>query len=172
MTMAKMYATMRMPTHHARATQMLLPTGWPANNSRIELTIDVTGWCSANQRTGPGMVSVGTKAELMNGRKMSGYENALAPATELAVRPGITAIHVNARVNRIRMPATASQAPTPAPERKPMMRATPTTITSEIRLAISEVSTCAHITPDRAMGRDWKRSNIPLCISVKSRNAV
>src|SRR5215467_12789309 len=158
MTMAKTYATMRMPTHQARATQMSLPSGWPANKLRIELTIDVTGWCSANQCTGPGMVSVGTKAELMNGRKMSGYANALAPTTELAVRPGITATHVNARVNRVRMPATASQAPTPAPERKPMMRATHTTIRTEIRLAISEVRTCAHNTPDRAIGRDWKRS--------------
>ena len=35
-------------------------------------TIEVTGWCSANQRTGPGMPAVGTKAELMNGRKISG----------------------------------------------------------------------------------------------------
>ena len=32
-------------------------------------TMDVTGWFSANQRTGPGMVSVGTNAELTNGRK-------------------------------------------------------------------------------------------------------
>src|SRR5215468_9995187 len=115
MTMAATYATTRMPAHQARATQMLLPTGWPANRSRIELTIDVTGWCSANQRTGPGMVSVGAKAELMNGRKMSGYENALAPSTDFAVRPGITAIQVNASVNRTRMPATASQPSTPAP---------------------------------------------------------
>src|SRR5215467_1493750 len=62
MATAKTYATMRMPAHQARATQMLLPTGWPANTSRIELTIDVSGWCSANQRTGPAMVSVGTKS--------------------------------------------------------------------------------------------------------------
>ena len=36
------------------------------------LTIEVTGWCSANHRTGPGMPEVGTNAELMNGRKISG----------------------------------------------------------------------------------------------------
>ena len=35
-------------------------------------TIEVTGWCSAKARTGPGIVSVGTNAELMNGRKMIG----------------------------------------------------------------------------------------------------
>jgi hypothetical protein len=44
--------------------------------SRIALTMDVTGWCSAKARTGPGMVAVGTNAELMNSRKMSGYANA------------------------------------------------------------------------------------------------
>ena len=61
-----------MPTHQASATQMSLPTGCPANRSWIVLTIEVTGWFSANQRTGPDIVSVGTKAELMNGRKISG----------------------------------------------------------------------------------------------------
>ena len=70
------------------------------------------------------------------------------------------------------MPATASQASTPAPERKPMRRATSTTTTTEIRLATSEVSTCAHSTDDRAIGMDWKRSKMPLCMSMKSRKAV
>jgi hypothetical protein len=42
------------------------------NRSRIALTIDVTGWFSAKARTGAGIVAVGTKAELMNGRKMIG----------------------------------------------------------------------------------------------------
>ena len=51
---------------------MSVLTGCWANRSRIVLTMDVTGWCSAKARTGPGMVSVGTKAELMNGRKMIG----------------------------------------------------------------------------------------------------
>ena len=46
------------------------------------------------------------------------------------------------------------------------------TITSEIRVATSEVVTCAHRTPDRAIGIDWKRSKIPLCMSENSRNAV
>jgi hypothetical protein len=84
----------------------------------------------------------------------------------------MTAIHVSARVNRMRMPATASQASTPAPERKPVAMATSTTTTSEIRLAASEVSTCAHSTDGRAIGMDWNRSKIPPCRSVKSRNAV
>jgi hypothetical protein len=53
-----------------------------------------------------------------------------------------------------------------------MRRATSTTTTSEIRLATSEVSTCAHSTDDRAIGMDWNRSKTPLFISRKSRNAV
>src|SRR5829696_8707227 len=85
---------------------------------------------------------------------------------------GITAFHVNARVNRIRMPATASHASTPAPERKPIRRATSTTTTSDVRLATSDVPTCAHSTDDRGIGIDWKRSTMPLCMSLNSRNAV
>ena len=45
---------------------MSVPAGCCANRSRIALTIDVTGWCSAKARTGPRMVSVATNAELMN----------------------------------------------------------------------------------------------------------
>src|SRR5579864_2775785 len=172
MFIASTYATTRMPTHQARATQMSLPTGCPANRSRIELTMDVTGWCSANHRTGAGIVFVGTKAELMNGRKMSGYANALAPSTDVAVSPGITAIHVSARVNTITIPATASHASGPAPDRKPMRRATSTTTTTEIRLATTEVIACAHSTDAREIGMDWNLSKMPLFTSRNSRNAV
>ena len=70
------------------------------------------------------------------------------------------------------MPATASHAGTPAGERKPMRTATSTTSASETRMATSEVSTCAHSTPDRAIGIDWNRSKMPLCMSRKSRSAV
>ena len=72
MTVAKAYATMPIPIIQARAVQMPVPTGCWANRWRIELTMAVTGWCTAKARTGPGMVSVGTNAELMNGSKMSG----------------------------------------------------------------------------------------------------
>ena len=50
-----------------------------------------------------------------------------------------------------------------------MSRATSTTTTSEIRLATTEVSTCAHSTEDRAIGIDWNRSKMPLCMSRNSR---
>ncbi len=42
-----------------------------------------TGWCSAKARTGPGMVSVGTKAELMNGRKFTSLLLAAATSRPL-----------------------------------------------------------------------------------------
>jgi hypothetical protein len=47
-----------------------------------------------------------------------------------------------------------------------------TTSTIEIRVETTEVSTCAHSTLERAIGSDWKRSKIPVCMSVKSRSAV
>jgi hypothetical protein len=53
-----------------------------------------------------------------------------------------------------------------------MRSATSTTTATEIRLATSEVSTCAQRTDDRAIGMDWKRSTMPLCMSVNSRKAV
>ena len=43
-----------MPTHQASATQMSVPTGCPANRSWIVLTIEVTGWFSANSADGAG----------------------------------------------------------------------------------------------------------------------
>src|SRR5215469_16766584 len=156
-----------MPTHQARAIQMSPPTGCCWNKARIELTIEVTGWFSAKARTGPGIEAVGTNAELTNGRKLSGYEKAAAPSTDFADNPAITAIQVSASVKRTRMPATASHASTPADERKPMRRATSTTTTIEIRLATSEVSTCPHSTDERAIGIEWNRSKMPLCISRK-----
>src|SRR5690349_5764865 len=98
------------------------------------------------------MVAVGTKAELMNGRKMSGYENALAPSMEVAVRPGITASHVRASMNNPSMPVTSSHSQTLAPGRKPMRRATRIITTTDMELETSDVSTCAHNTDERATG--------------------
>src|SRR5829696_7762893 len=95
---AKKYATTASPTHHARATQISFPTGSELSRERSVSTIDVTGWFSANTRTTSGIVAVGTNAELMNGRKISGYENALAPSMDFAVSPGITASHVSAKI--------------------------------------------------------------------------
>jgi hypothetical protein len=76
------------------------------------------------------------------------------------------------RVNSVRIPATASQASGPAPERKPMTTATTTTRTRAIRFAITEVSTCPHSTADLAIGIDWNRSNMPPETSMNSRYAV
>ena len=84
----------------------------------------------------------------------------------------MTASQVSARVNSTRIPRTASQASTPAPERKPIARATSTTSASEIRFATTEVSTWPHSTAERAIGIDWNRSKMPPETSVNSRKAV
>ena len=120
---------------------MSLPTGCSAYRLRIVFTIEVTGWFSANQRTGPGMFSVGTNAELRNGRNSSGYAKPPAPSVVLAASPAMMASHVRASVKITTMPTTASQASTPAPDRKPITSATSTTSASETKFATSEVST-------------------------------
>ena len=70
--MASAYATTRMPRHQARATQRSAPTGCSAQ--QLADGVDDRGHrlVVAKARTGPGIVRVSTKAELMNGRKMSG----------------------------------------------------------------------------------------------------
>src|SRR3954471_6880113 len=101
-------------------------------------TIAVTGWFSAKARTIGGIDLVGTNAELRKGRKISGYEKAVAPSIDLAVNPAITASQVSARVNNARMPTTASQDRMPADERKPISNATSRMTTTEIALETSE----------------------------------
>src|ERR1700681_4619335 len=170
--MASAEAMRRMPTHQARAIQISPPTDCCSNKALSVLTIEVTGWFSAKARTGPGIEAVGTNAELTNGRKTSGDEKALAPSTEDAASPAITAIQVSASVNRTRMPATASHASTPAGERKPMRSATRTMTTTEIALDTSEVRTCPQSTDERAIGIEWNLSKMPLCRSLNRRKAV
>src|SRR6202022_4602055 len=170
--MASADAMRRMPTHQARAIQISPPTGCCSNKALIVLTIEVTGWCSAKARTGPGIEAVGTNAELTNGRKMIGYEKAPAPSVDFADSPAITAIQVSASVNRTRMPAAASHASNPADERKPMRSATRTMTTTEIALDPSAVKTCPHSTDERAMGIEWNLSKMPLCRSMNKRRAV
>src|SRR5215469_4569267 len=161
-----------MPTHHASATQISCGAGCSASNARMVFTIAVTGWFSAKTRTTSGIDFVGTNAELIKGRKISGYEKAPAPSADLAVNPGITATQVNASVTNARMPTTASQDRMPADERKPMSNATSTMTTTEIALETSEVRTCPHSHVEGAIGMERKRSMIPRCTSVNTRRAV
>src|SRR5260370_38094600 len=121
-----------MPTHQASATQISFDTGRPASNARMVSTIAVTGWCSAKTRTTSGIDFVGTNAELIKGRKISGYEKAAAPSVDLAVSPGITATQVKARVNNARMPTPAIHDRMPADDRKHLSNATSMMTTSDI----------------------------------------
>src|SRR5215469_8508323 len=135
-------------------------------------TIAVTGWFSAKTRTTSGIDFVGTNAELIKGRKISGYEKAVAPSIDLALNPAITASQVNASVNNARMPTTASQGKMPADERKPIISATRMITANEIALETSEVSTCPHSRLEGAIGMERKRSIIPFWTSLNNRYAV
>src|SRR5579884_2881793 len=135
-------------------------------------TIAVSGWFSAKALTTGGIDLVGTNAELIKGRKTSGYEKAAAPSVVFAVNPGITATQVSASVNNARMPATASHDRMPADERKPINNATRMMTTTEIALETSEVSTCPHSMVEGAIGMERKRSMIPFCTSINKRYAV
>src|SRR5215469_17117011 len=161
-----------MPTHQASATQISADTGCPDSNARMVSTIAVTGWFSAKTLTTSGIDLVGTNAELIKGRKMSGYEKAVAPSIDFAVSPGITATQVKASVNNARMPTTASHDRMPADERKPISNATSMMTTTEIALETSEVRTCPHSSVEGAIGMERKRSMIPRCTSVNKRKAV
>src|SRR5579871_1679564 len=136
------------------------------------LTMAVTGWFSAKALTTGGIDRVGTNAELIKGRKTSGYEKAAAPSVDFAVNPGITATQVNASVNSARMPVTVSHDRIPADDRKPISSATSMMITTEIALDTSEVSTCPHRMVEEAIGMERNLSMIPRCTSVNKRNAV
>src|SRR5260370_37114360 len=135
-------------------------------------TIAVTGWFSAKTRTTSGIDLVGTNAELIKGRKISGYEKAVAPSIDLAVRPATTATQVTASVNIARMPTTASQDRMLASERKPIINATSRMTTSESALETSEVRTWPHSRVEGAIGMERKRSMIPFCTSLNNRYAV
>ena len=50
---------------------MSVPTGCRVNRSRIAFTMEVTGWCSANARTGPGMVVGGHEGRGSAGSSLS-----------------------------------------------------------------------------------------------------
>src|SRR5258707_2073147 len=135
-------------------------------------TIAVTGWFWARTGTASGLDRVGTNAELIKGRKTSGYAKAAAPSVDFAVSPGITATQVKASVNNARMPTTVSHDRMPADERKPISNATSMMTTTEIALETSEVRTCPHSMVEGAIGMERNRSKIPRCTSVNKRKAV
>src|SRR5260370_31736177 len=115
-------------------------------------TIAVTGWFSAKTRTTSGIDLVDTNAELIKGRKISGYEKAVAPSIDLAVSPAITATQVTASVNIARMPTTASQDRMLASQRKPIINATSRLTTTQSPLETSQIRTLPSSRPEAASG--------------------
>src|SRR5262249_23772213 len=134
-------------------------------------TIAVTGWFSAKTLTTVGIELMGTNAELIKGRKISGYAKAAAPSVDFAVSPAITATQVKASVNNARMPTTLSQDRMPADERKPISNATSMMTITESALETSEVRTCPHSMVEGAIGMERNRSMIPPSTSLNKRCA-
>src|SRR5215475_10155431 len=57
---------MKMPASQAMLFHRSAATGPPRASDRIALMMNVTGWLLANACSQPGMVSIGTNAELRN----------------------------------------------------------------------------------------------------------
>ena len=90
--------------------------------------IGVNGWCSANQPSGPGRDSVGTKPELRNGSRTRIIGRLLAVSTLSVTMPSDTDSQPTATAVSASRPAAASHSSGPVVGRKPMSTATTNTI--------------------------------------------
>ena len=79
---------MKMPTSQAMLFHRLVAIGPPRAMARMASTVNVMGWLLANACSQPGMVEIGTKAEL---RKVSGNSqtrpNACTDSSSPMARP-------------------------------------------------------------------------------------
>jgi hypothetical protein len=77
-----------MPASHARLFQRFASTGPPSASARIVSITYVTGWLFANACNQPGMVRIGTNAELRNTSGNSQIiPNACTASSSLMARP-------------------------------------------------------------------------------------
>mgnify|MGYP006906850318 CR=1 FL=1 len=86
--------------------------------------IGVIGWYSANICNTLGMVSIGTKPELMQGRAIARIENEPAPSGLLAIIPKYTDIQDKVRMYKEIISNAAHQPSKSASGRKPIRNAT------------------------------------------------
>ena len=96
--------------------------------------IGVKGWFSANQATGPGIESVGTKPLLKNGSRISGIGRLLADSTVFAHSPMPTDSQVKAKVTRASSARAPSHSIGPVLRRNPVSTATARTASSCARI--------------------------------------
>lgn len=82
---------------------MLVLIGFFVNRVWMVFMIEVMGWLLVNYCIGVGMVLVGMNVELMNGRKISGYEKVFVLLMVLVFRFVMIVSYVSVRVNSIRM---------------------------------------------------------------------
>ena len=94
--------------------------------------IGVNGWFSANQASGPGSDSVGTKALLRNTRINRSIGRLLAVSTLCVTRPRATHSQVTASAVRMTRPIAAIHSAGPVVGRNPMRTATAVTMATAI----------------------------------------
>src|SRR6202012_4499402 len=103
-----------MPTLHAMAAIAWASVGVPVSKPRTVWVTGVYGWYSANWRSPPGIVAVGTNPLESRGSRVRNIGVLLAVSTLLAARPSAADRHTSASANRSSTPAAASQASGPA----------------------------------------------------------
>ena len=132
----------------------------------------VIGWYSAKICNAFGMVSIGTKPELMQGRAIARIENEPAPSGLLAIIPKYTDIQDKVRMYKEIISNAAHQLSKSAFGRKPIRNATRRISRAVTIFLIKASSTCPFKMEERFTGMVQKRSMIPLFISEQTAIAV
>lgn len=132
----------------------------------------VTGWCSASPRTGPGMVSTGTKPLPRKGSSMRIIGVFDADSTVRAAAPIATDSQVSITPNSAKKPVSASHPAVPAPGRKPSETATPSTAAAASSVCSTAPTTCPPSTATEATGMVRRRVTIPPVMSIATLIAV
>ena len=148
-------------------------TSPPCVSARIESTVAVTGWCSANARSQLGIVAVGANVELAKTSGKIGRNPATCAVSGSPTSMPISAnIHENAKPKRIASSTAAIALPRPLWKRKPTSVPTPTISRTTKKLRVMSASVRPASTAERAIGSERKRSIIPVRRSAASPTAV
>ena len=149
-----------------------MPIGVPSRRPRTVSITGVNGWFWANQASGPGIESVGTKPLLRNGRRIRKIGRLLAVSTLLATMPSATDSHEMANAVSASRPAAASHSSGPVVGRKPISTATIMTMASASIVWITLPTTWPASTDARAMSIVRNRAKMPSFMSMATEIAV
>ncbi len=102
--------TIRIPTHHAMATQIVCASGWLRISPLVASTICVIGWFFAKVCSQVGMLRTGTKALLakVNGKSQMKPADCAA-STLFTDKPTVAEIHEKAKLVSKSNPTAANR---------------------------------------------------------------